>query len=205
MKTQNKLSVRTYALLEKTPESIKFCEHQIQFEGFDPKKTEPGVIWGVYGTRSTRDLNFLNGSNANKIGRRVFQCDLVTLENDTISPATTVSEAASRKSGLLLVRKLELSFKKSLQVRMLHWLQEDHPKDLHCDRLNFLLMVKRWPMLLHRLLKEDQDITTIVHDVVVAGAGKVSIATVRIDPKKIISVKTYLYDQIATTVLNDTY
>lgn len=199
--TKNMISIRTYVLPETVPKSVSFSKHMLRFVGLKPFSAGPDLIWGVQGTTSLNSADAFASRDAQHLGRRLYQVELMYKPKGLPPAGTSVTEAFAKVSGYLHFARLTSDYRHSLRERMLAWLKnEEDPEFKLLSEMDFEEIVKLRPMMVHKLMAVDTHIDTVIHSVMLTGGVSLRIATVRNKPENVVKVFTRFHAEIVTTV-----
>lgn len=199
--TKDTIAIRTYSIPEKLPEKLVFSNHLMRFEGLRPFEVNKDLIWGVQGTTALNRADAFASMDAQFKGRRVYQIELSYRLQGQPLAGTSVSEEFTKSSGYLHFSRLTSVFRKKIREQMMEWLVAE--KDPQVDTLagyDLEELTEQRPMLVHRLMKEQAYLNTVIHSVVLAGGATLRVATLRNLPANIVRVQTRFYENIETTV-----
>lgn len=193
--------VYNYKLTEDIPKRIEFSRSMVRFLGFNPAKASPDLLWGVQGTTSLRDADRFAAADASFRRLRIFQLELAYRIPDLYTMGTSISEETARRLGYLHCTRATIGYRSDLRIRMHSWLHADKdPEFSTLVGLDFDDLIKKRPMLIHRLMTEDPLINLVVHPVLLSGGVTLRIATLRNKPELIERVTTRFHEEIQTVV-----
>lgn len=193
--------VFNYKLTDVPPASIEYSRCMVRFQGFNPVKANPDLLWGVQGTTSLRDADRYAASDAAFRKLRIFQLELAYRIPNLTAMETSISEEAARRFGYLHYSRLTSGYKETLRKRMNQWVFEDKdPEYTRLQALAFEELIRQRPMLIHRLMSEDTFLNLVVHPVLLNGGVSMRIATVRRKPEFIDRISVRFHEEIATTI-----
>lgn len=195
------IPLRTYVIVEKAPQTIQFSRHMLRFSGLKPFETGADLLWGVQGTASLNKADSFASRDAAVVNRRVIQVEILYRVNGLPTAGSQVTEEYAKEFGYMHLSRLSSSFRKITHERMVNWLTSDEDlgvKDL--ADLDLEDLVRQRPMLIHRLMAEDQHLSVLVHPVLLPGNVSLRIATVRNVPQKIERVYARFYQDIQVTL-----
>lgn len=195
------IPLRTYALPETVPQSLKFSNHMVKFIGLKPFSTAKDVLWGVNGTTSLNSADAYASRDAQHLGRRLYQIELMYRLDGLPTAGTSVTEEFSQTAGYLHLSRITSAFRDKLRGRMATWLTDT--KDPNRDELmelDFEDLLKERPMFVHHLMTTDKHLKAIIHPVKIAGGVPLRIATVRNLPSNIVRVYTRFHEELVTTI-----
>lgn len=195
------IPLRTYVIVEKAPVAIQFSRHMLRFSGLKPFETGADLLWGVQGTASLNKADSYASRDAALANRRVIQVEILYRVSGLPPAGSQVTEEYSKEFGYMHLSRLSSSFRKATQERMIAWLTSAEDLGIkELEDLDLEDLIRQRPMLIHRLMAEDQHISVLVHPVLLPGNVSLRIATVRNDPKKIDRVYARFYQDIRVTI-----
>jgi len=195
------LMVRTYALAKQVPQQLQFDSFLLRYKGFDARRSNPGVIWGVFGTDSLSRANVYASKDAERGGRRLYMMDLwYKIERKPGGVQCTAEDI--RATGFMNIQRLDADYRSYLLSLFFQRLEEECDPELEKLQMERSIeeLVAQRPMLIHWLMKNCSWIHAVQHPVYIAQGVMLRIMTLRRDPKRYLSAHVRYSPEIRISV-----
>jgi len=190
--------LRTYVLSTKVPTDVVYSEHMPRFQGFEPFRANPDLVWGVQGTNSINSADAYASMDARHLRRKVFLLDLHFKIANVTSASSVITEEAALKSGYYHFDRLEFNFRAKLFKVLLGYIEES--KQEAAKKLTIQDLLREQPMLIHRFMKETPECRACLHSVQINGGVTLRMATVRKNMAFVERVGVRYHDDINVTL-----
>jgi hypothetical protein len=199
--TKDAIFLRTYALTEQPPTELYFSRHMLRFTGLKLFESQPDLVWGVHGTSSTNNADAFSSRDAQHLGRKLYQIDLMYKLQNPSSPGASVTQESVDNTGYMHISRLAKAYATKLKEMVIGWLEAlDDPELPALKGMDFEELIRHRPMMVHKLMGDHAYIDCIIHTVFLAGGVRLRIGTVRNKPANILAVLTRFHDEIQTRV-----
>lgn len=186
IRVRDQICFTVFAIVDSTPEKVRVRDHLFPYEGM---KSEPGLVWGLYGTTSINAGLFLAEDYARSKRKMLLTINMwyhVPLLELTRQHLTEESALAS---GYLHLGRVTHEFREELLLRANAWAKKnvDASARILMSELSLDDFVRRYPGFIRHLMKENPEYNMIIHPVQqsydIEDQRKLWVATVRAVPE----------------------